>query len=274
MELRVYAKILWRYIWLIALIVGIVLIYSGYQYYKLRQTSGALSGYSSNISMQIGLSSTAQGNTNPADDVTVSESLADTLSTGPILSSKEFCSDISSQIALDMGQIQQQYPGGSLGDWTNPGAIAGALSATRAHSVVTISVNWSTAAGSWAIANAIGEIGTSRMGKYLDYIVTTNYNRSATNGNAVQPEVSARVISAASTPASVSGVSSSKILQLALLIIIALALAIALAFLLSYLDDRIWTREDLDNLFHLPVYGEIPHAPTPGHATKPSKISA
>lgn len=267
-ELRSYAKILWRYIWLIALIVGVVALYSGYQYYKLRKTAGALTGYSSTISLQIGLSATSKGDPNPADNVTVSEALADTLVLGPVLSSREFCGDISHQVGLDMSQIQQRYPNADLGNWQDPGAIAGALSATRVHSLVTISVNWGTAAGAWAISNAIGEIATSRIGQYLDYVVATDYTHTSTAGAYIQPEVSARVISAASVPGLVPGTAASKLTLLVLLVLIALAVGIALAFLLDYLDDRIRSKEDLADLFHLPIYGEVPRAPAPNHVGK------
>lgn len=272
MELRTYAKIIWRYIWLIALIVGVVAAYSGYQYYKLCKTAGALTAYNSNISLQIGLDATTRGDANPANNVTVSEALADTLVMGPILSSREFCNDVSHQIGQDMNQIQQHYPNANLntdlGDWNNPSAIAGALSATRTHSVVTISVSWSTEAGAWAIANAVGELGSSRIGQYLDYVVATDYTHTSTSGNYVQPEVSARVISAASTPGKVPGSSASKLTLLILLVVVALAIALALAFLLDYLDDRIRTKEDVADLFQLPIYGEVPHAPTPGHIVR------
>ncbi|HEU5382603.1 MAG TPA: hypothetical protein VFV38_44920 [Ktedonobacteraceae bacterium] len=282
-ELRTYAKIIWRYIWLVALIVGIVAAYSGYQYYKLRKIPGALTAYSSNISLQIGLDATTRGDPNPADNVTVSEALADTLAMGPILSSREFCTDISQQIGRDMNEIQQRYGAqadlGAGNNWQNPGdttlsALAGALSATRTHSVVTITVNWNTAAGSWAIANAIGELSSARMGQYLDYVVATNLTRNTTPGNYIQPEVSARVVSAASTPASVPGSSASKLTLLILLVVIALAVAIALAFLLDYLDDRLRTREDVTDLFQLPVYGEVPRAPAPGHLLRTRNGSA
>ena len=265
MELRSYAKIIWRYIWLIVLIVGLVALYSGYQYYKLRKTPGALTSYNSNISLQIGLVATAKGDINPADNVTVSEALADTLTTGPILSSREFCSDISRQIGLDMSAIQQRYPNPDLSNYQDPGAIAGGLSATRAHSLVTISVSWSTAAGAWAIANAIGEIATSRIGQYLDYVVATDYTHVSTAGTYIQPEVSARIVSAAVSPGVIPGSSASKLTLLVLLILIALAIGIALAFLLDYLDDRIRSKEDIKDLFQLPIYGEVPHAPVPGH---------
>lgn len=277
MELRTYAKTIWRYIWVVIVIVGIVAAYSGYQYYKLRKIPGALAAYNSNISLQIGLDATTNGDPNPADNVTVSEALADTLVTGPILSSREFGLDISHQVGQDMGEIEQRYPNANLGatDWQNPGdgtlsALAGALTSTRSHSVVTISVNWSTAAGSWAIANAIGEIGASRMGQYLDYVVATDYTHNTTTGNYIQPEVSARVVSAASVPGTVPGSSASKLTLLILLVVVALVMAIALAFLLDYLDDRLRTKEDLIDLFQLPVYGEVPRAPTPGHRARTS----
>lgn len=264
-ELRSYAKIIWRYIWLIVLIVGLVALYSGYQYYKLRKTPGALTGYSSTISLQIGLEATSKGDPNPADNVTVSEALADTLVLGPVLSSREFCNDISHQIGQDMSEIQQRYPNPDLGNVSDPTALGGALTATRVHSLVTISVNWSTAAGAWAISNAIGEIATSRIGQYLDYVVATDYTHTTTSGTYIQPEVSARVVGAASIPGTVPGSSASKLTLLVLLVLIALAVGIALAFLLDYLDDRIRSKEDVTDLFQLPIYGEVPHAPAPGH---------
>ncbi len=270
-ELRSYAKIIWRYIWLIVLIVGLVSLYSGYQYYKLRKTQGALIGYSSNISLQIGLVATTTGDPNPADSVTVAEELADTLVLGPILSSTEFTQDIAHQVGLDMKLIEQRFTTSSpdLGSWQDNGAIGGALSATRVDSVVTISVNWSTAAGAWAITNAIGEIATARIGQYLDYVVATDYTHTTPTGHYIQPEVSARIIGAASTPLGVTGSSASKVTLLALLILIALAVGIALAFLLDYLDDRIHSKEDIKDLLQLPIYGEVPHAPAPGHIARP-----
>lgn len=268
-ELRTYARIIWRYIWLVVLIVGVVAAYSGYQYYKLRKTVGALNGYSSSISLQIGLVATTRGDPNPADAVTVSQTLADTLVSSPILSSREFCSDVSHQIGQDMSEIQQRYPNADLGNWQDSSAIAGSLSAARVDSVVTISVNWSTAVGAWAIANAIGEISSARIGQYLDYVVATDYTHTSTaTGAYIQPEVSARIVSAASAATSVPGTSASKVTLLALLIVIALIVAIALAFLLDYLDDRIRSKEDLKDLFQLPIYGEVPHAPIPGHSAR------
>lgn len=275
MELRIYAKIIWRYIWLIALLVGVVLLYAGYQYYKLSKTPGALKGYGSSLSMQIGLVATSNGDTNPADAVTVSQQLADTLVNGPILTSTAFCNDVSRQIGQDMSQIQQRFgSNANLGNWQDPGAIGSSLSISRVDSLVTVNVNWSTAAGAWAIANAIGEVSTARIGQYLDYVIATNYAHSTPPGTSTLPEVSARVVAPASSPTSIPGSSASKLTLLALLVIIALIIGIALAYLLNYLDDRIRSKEDIRDLFQLPIYGEVPRAPAPGHSAGTRSRSA
>jgi capsular polysaccharide biosynthesis protein len=269
-ELRTYTKIVWRYIWLVVLIVGVVAAYSGYQYYKMRKASA----YNSNISLEIGLIATTKGDPNPADNLTVSETLANTLVKSSILQSTEFTTDISRQIGQDMSEIEQRYPNAQLGDVTTPSTIGGALSATNIDNLVTISVNWSTAAGAWAIANAVGEVSSSHIGQYLDYVVATNYTHNSPAGMYSQPAVSARVVSSASNAVAVSGASSSKVALLAALILIALIVGIALAFLLDYLDDRIRSKEDIRDLFQLPIYGEVPHAPTPGHSARAGGKSA
>jgi hypothetical protein len=266
-ELRTYARILWRYSWLIVLIVGVVAVYSGYQYYRLRKVPGALNGYSSSISLQIGLLASGTNNTNPADTVTVAEALADTLVSGPILSSREFCTDLSQQVGQDISAILQRYPDTDPRSLQSldPATLGGSLSAVRVHSLVTVSVNWSTSAGAWAIARAVGELVSSRIGQYLDYVVVPDSTHSSTTGSSGLPQVSARVVSAASPALPVPGTAASKLTLLVLLVVVALVVAIALAFLLNYLDDRIYSKEDLQELLQLPIYGEIPHASTSGH---------
>lgn len=264
MELKAYWTIIWRRAWVIALIVGIVALYVGYQYYHLLKTPGALKAYSSAITLQIGLQATTSGDTNNADYVTTSEALADSLATGPILTSKEFDADVASQISQNMSQIEQRYgTNPDLGDWQNTSAIGSSLNAVRVHSLVTITVNWATPAGAWAIARAIGEIGTSHMSTYLDYVVSPDAAHPASSTFTL-PQVTARVISNASDPATTSGSATSKLVLLGVLLAVALALAIALVFLLDYLDDRLYQKEQVLRLLDLPVLGEIPALPRPG----------
>jgi capsular polysaccharide biosynthesis protein len=268
-ELRTYWTIIWRRIWIIALVIGVVAIYVGYQYYHLRRTPGALKAYSSNITIQIGLQATTRGDQNNANYVTVSEALADALTTGPILASKEFDTDISNQIDQDKNLIEQRYGvNADLGDWQNTGAIGQALNAVRVHSLVTVNTTWSTPAGAWAIANAVGEVSVAKLGTYLDYVISKDSTRSATD-NFVQPQVSARVITSATDAVQGPGSASSKVTLLVLLLLVALAIGIALVFLLDYLDDRIRSKGEVTQLLSLPIYAEVPKAPSPGRSRSP-----
>ncbi len=261
MELRAYWKIIWRRIWLVALVVGVVALYVGYQYYHLRKTPGALTAYRSDVTIQIGLQSSPNG---VGDNIIASESLADALVTGPILSSKEFDTEVSHQIAADMTQIEQRYgPNPDLGDWQNAGAIGGALSSVRAHSLVTVSANWTTAAGAWAVADAVGKVSTANICNYLGYVVAKEAPCSTTTGSS-QSVVSARIVSDATDAYTVPGSSVSKQTVLIVLLLVALIVGIALAFLVDYLDDRIHGKDDAQQLLRLPVYGEVPRAPTVG----------
>ena len=271
MELRTYWTIIWRRIWVVLLVVGVVALYAGYKYYQLRKTPGALTAYSSGVTIQIGLQPTSNGNTNTADYITVSESLADAFATGPILTSHQFDQDVINQINQDRGQIEQHYGASAdLGNIQNPGAIGQALSASRVHSLVTINATWITPAGAWAIANAVGEVSAAKMGNYLPYVITSNVTHSTT-GSSVLPTVEARVIGSAANASVVSGSSSSKVTLYILLVLLALVIGIALAFLLDYLDDRIRSKDEVSHLLGLPIYAEVPRAPVPGRSP-PSRI--
>lgn len=266
MELRTYWTIIWRRIWVVALVVGIVTLYIGYQYYHLRKTPGALKTYSSGITIQIGLQPTSHGDTNSENYVTVSEALADAMVTSPILTSHEFDTDISNQIAQDMSVIQQRYGANAdLGDWQNASAIGQALSPSRVQGLVTINTNWNTPAGAWAIANAVGEVSVAKIGTYFNYVIINNATQNST-GNFVPPQVSARVIAAAPASITVAGSSSNKLTSYFLMLLVALALGIALTFLLDYLDDRIRSKDDVTQLLGIPIYAVIPQAPSPGRA--------
>lgn len=267
MELRTYWSIIWRHLWIVILIVGIVALYAGYQYYHLRKTPGALKAYQSTITLRIGLEATSHSTDQSyADYVSISESLADELATGPVLTTSEFDTQVVQQIQSDLGSgvITSRFgPNPDLGDWRNAQAVGGALSATASHSLVTINVLWGTPAGAWAIANAVGEVSEAHMDNYLDYEVRNNPSAppQATN---THPLASAEIISNATDPAEAPGVAASKPILLGVLVLVALIIAIALAFLIEYLDDRIRSGAEVARLLQLPVYGEVPRAPSPG----------
>jgi capsular polysaccharide biosynthesis protein len=46
------------------------------------------------------------------------------------------------------------------------------------------------------------------------------------------------------------------------LVLVAFIIGIALAFLIDYLDDRIRSTEDVEQLLQLPVYGQVPRVPS------------
>lgn len=275
MELRTYWNIIWRRIWLVILIVGVVALYVGYQYYHLAKTPGALKAYSSQVVIQIGLQPISnEQDTSYADKESVSDTLAETLITSPILSSKEFDTQVVNQIQSDMGQITQKYgPNPDLGDWQNVGAIGNALSSSRAHTIVTLNVTWNTSAGAWAIANAFGEVSSANICTYLSYVVPKGSSCSSAN-NTRLPIVSARVLTTATDAVVVPGPSASKINLFVILIFVALIIGLALTFLADYFDDRIRGKDDAAQLLQLPIYGEVPRAPALGRTKAPATPSS
>jgi capsular polysaccharide biosynthesis protein len=249
--------------WIIALVVGVVVIYVGYQYYIAHKSSGGNTIYHSTVDIRIGLQDSPRS-TNPTftDYVTTSEALADELATGPTLTSTTFGKQIIQQIRNDM-------PKGDLGNWTDPSTITGALTATRTHSVVAIDVSWPTEAGAGAIAHAVGEVLTAHMSEYLDYQVSNQPTNSTD-----YPIAAARVINQTGNVPTVTSASTTKTSLLLALLVVGLILGTALAFLVEYLDDRIYDTSEVVQMLQLPIYGEIPRAPLSGHsqAQSPSAI--
>jgi len=269
-ELRAYWSIILRRIWVIALVVIIVALYSGYQYYKIRKTPGALHAYQSSVTLLIGLQAPTKITGSYSDYVSVSDSIADEFTTGPTITSAKFAQQVYNQINADMPQIKQKFgPHPDLGDLANPavavGAIKGSVSAGRAHSLVTVNASWNTPAGAWAITHAIGEVVVAHINDYTDYVVTTNTTGTATTVPN-RPIIAAKVIIGATDAVTIAGSQASKPTLLLVLVLVALLIGIALAFLIEYLDDRIRKTDDVVQLLQLPIYGEVPHAPSPGNA--------
>lgn len=269
MELRAYWSIILRRIWVIALVVIVVSLYSGYQYYKIRKTPGALHAYQSSVTLLIGLQASTKITGNYSDYVSVSESIADAFTTGPTITSSKFAKQVYDQVNVDMPQIKQKFGANpDLGDLANPGvavsAISSSITAGRAHSLVTVSASWNTPAGAWAIANAIGEVSIAHINDYSDYVVTNDATRAGIT-TSQRPVVAAKVIIAATDAATIAGSQANRPTLLLVLVLVALLLGIALAFLIEYLDDRLRKTDDVVQLLQLPLYGEVPHAPSPGN---------
>jgi len=249
-------------------VVGVITLFVAYQFYHLRGTPGALRGYTSNLTIRIELQPTTvpTTNQNTTDYVTATEALADTLATGPILTSNEFMAQIVQQVQMDNDQITQRFGAhpdlGALHDTT---AMSKSFTATRIHNLVTITVNWGTSAGTWAIANAIGEISTSHLDQYLGYVANSAHTAASP---APFSQVAAQVITAPTDPQSGFGTALSKAILFIALLPVSLIIGIALAFLIEYLDDRIYRPEDVVLLLQLPSYGTVPRAPSDGKTAK------
>jgi capsular polysaccharide biosynthesis protein len=269
-ELRIYGQILWRRIWIVTLVVAIVGIYVSYQYYQSHKMQALTQNYNTTVSMRISLQSAIHSESY-SDYVNTSSSLADEFASGPTLSSDTFATQVIQQIRNDTHTIEQRYgQNPSLGDWKDTSAIIKALSSTRSHSTVTISVTWNTEAGAWAIANAVGEVCEENIPKYLDY--QANAQASATPGYLATV---AKVLNQPAKPTTVdSGAFTPKKTQMFALLLVGLIIGIALAFLVEYLDDRIRRSEEVAQLLQLPLYGEIPQAPIPGQSKPRSSIVA
>lgn len=268
LELRTYWTIIWRRIWLVALIVGVVALYVAYEYYHLHRIANLLTTYSSNVTIQVGVQTKGEP-VNVAANTSTAEAFADTIASGPILASKEFDTQVSNQIATDNSQIAQRYGAHpDLGDWQNANAIGSAITDNRIHALVTVTVTWSTPAGAWAIANAVGETISANAGQYFNFSITSNTSDTST-GTAVQSVAVARVISNATDPITIPDTSTGKTIQLILLLLVALVAGIALAFLVDYLDDRVRSKDEVMHLLQLPIYGEVPRPPAPGRARSP-----
>jgi len=258
-ELRAYGAIIKRRLWIIVLIVGVVSLYAAYQYYALDKTSGAFQSYQSSVTIRIGLQAVARAvNNSSADYLNTSDLLSDAFVNSQVINSKEFATQVAAQVQADMDQITSR--GGArpkLGNVQDLTAISAALSTLRSHNLVTINVVWSTSDGARAIANATGEVCSKNIGAYLDYVVR---DKATLAENNTPPKMAAEVITKPTGPIVVSGPSLNRLQLLLALILVAVVIGVALAFLIEYLDDRIHSREEVEELLQLPIYGEVPSA--------------
>ena len=241
------------------LIVGVVSVYVAYKYYALDKTPGAFQAYQSSVTIRIGLQAVAHpANNNSADYLNTSDLLSDAFVNSQVINSKEFAAQVSAQVQADTKPMASYYgANANLGNVQDLTAISMALSTLRTHNLVTINVVWSTPDGARAIANATAEVCTKNIGTYVDYVVR---NKSALPENSAPPKMAAEVITNPTDPVTVPGPSMNKLQLFLALILVAFVIGVALAFLIEYLDDRIHSRKEAEELLQLPFYGEVRQA--------------
>lgn len=251
MELRAYAKVLWRRIWIVALVVGVVILYIGYDYFNSTAIFETTRTYQTEVNLRIGLPASAQIQ-DSTEYSTITGNLADELATGPLLTETTFNTQVVNEIKNDTNAISSQFgPDADLGKIT-PGKLPGAYKTMRVHNLVTITVTWNTEAGAWAIAYALGKVCENSLSSYLNYQVNGN---SADNVAAV-----AKTMGEPEKPTMEGGsvIVQRKTTMLIVIFLAGLIIAIALAFLIEYLDDRIHEPEQVMQTLQLPIYGEVP----------------
>lgn len=277
MELRAYWAVIWRRAWIILVIVAIAALFVGYELYAAHKANNASANvYHSQVTFQLGIQSKdTSGTSNYTDRLGAIDTQSDILANSPILQSSLFDTQVSQQIGHDSSAIQQKFGSGAdLGSWQDPKAIGAALTVTRVHGFVTVLTTWNTPAGSWAVANAVGEVSANSIGQYLDYSLsgTSNSSASATAKTASTSLFTARVVSPASDVIAAPNPNTpTKKSTLILILIVALVLGIALAFLVDYLDDSIRSRDEIPDLLQVPVFGEVPRTPSSGQTQSEAK---
>src|SRR5438445_6269109 len=100
MELRTYGQILWRRIWIVALVVAVVCIYVAYEYYQSHKAETTTQTYDTTVSVRISLQS-AIYTQSYSDYVNTSATLADEFATGPTLTSDTFATQVIQQVRND-----------------------------------------------------------------------------------------------------------------------------------------------------------------------------
>ncbi|MFN0071717.1 MAG: YveK family protein [Chloroflexota bacterium] len=153
-----------------------------------------------------------------------SEYLADDLS--ELVRSQAFAEDVSAE----------------LGFLVDPATLANVARTKKTHRMLDLSICGSDGLTTLSIAEGYERVLNSKLGEYMGML-------QANNG--FVRIINRPTLARASGPAALIG-------ELILRTAIGTLLAIGLAFLLEYLDDRLRSRREVEELLHWPVLGEIP----------------
>lgn len=221
MELKAYARILWRWWWVILLVT----VVAGVGSLVLRPQTPP--SYTASLRFSVGLLPEDGGGRFYTYDQyytwLTSEYLADDLS--EVVRSQLFAEDVSRR----------------LGNSVPAGVIQGATNPKKTHRILTVSITTSSAEQSIAIANAVAQALQEQGDRYFAQINARNASIRVIDPPALVPQA----------------VGLRERLDLPLRLLLALAAGVALAFLLDYLDDSVRSASELEEM-GLRVIGELP----------------
>lgn len=229
MELRLYARIVWKRVWIPISLIAIVLIMT------LLFQGGKPSLYSATMRFVIGLTPEPRSGDYYTYDRyytwLTAEYLIDDLA--EIIKSASFASAVREEI-IESADWPTDAPG-------LVGAIQGSTSSGKLHRILTVTITWNDPDQLTDIANAVVRALAERA---ADYFPLTGCDRI--EAHLIDPPVIGKV------PPSLT-----ERLRTPVRLFLALLAGIAITFLLHYLDDTIQTNDDLIEM-GLPVLGEIP----------------
>jgi capsular polysaccharide biosynthesis protein len=208
MELRHYWRIVWRRWWLVAALVGIVLVLSLITYQEPEPV------YTATLSFAIGIEGSEPVNAPSGDGRSdawlASEYLADDLSA--VLKGGDFAARIGERVGFSVP--------------------AGTIFASREHRIMTVTVTWRDEEGAQAIAEAVGAEVQDAGADYFPQLLGVQAQAVLIDGPGIGR----------------AGRSLTDKLDLPLRLFIALVAGVALTFLWDYLDDTVRDRAEIEAL--------------------------
>lgn len=208
MELRQYWGIIWRRWWLIAILVGVVLVVSLITYQEPEPVYVATMRFAIGIEGEEPVK--AASGEGRSDAWLASEYLADDLS--EVLKGGDFAARISQRTGFVVP--------------------AGAIFASREHRIMTVNITWSDGAQVQAIAEAVGAAVQDGGTDYFPQLSGIQAQAVLIDGPGIGQ----------------AGRSLRQKLDLPIRLFVALVAGVALAFLWEALDDTVRGRQDMESL--------------------------
>lgn len=232
MELRRYWHIVWKRVWIVALLLLLTLAVS-----LIGRGPAPAPVYQARLRVTIGLTPEERGPTTYTYDRyytwLTSEYIVDSFS--EVVKSEAFAADVSRHLA--QGDTPLQIPAG---------AIQGSTVSEQVHRILTITITWPDPEQLRAIADAAVRALEEENAKYFTQLGTEGATVNVIDSPAIAPV----------------GPGLRERLDLPIRLLLALIAGVALAFLLDYLDASVRGREDLESI-GLPLLGQIPRRRRP-----------